>query len=261
LNTNPDFLIWGEHNGFLRHVAAAYYDAAHPRFPDKLALGAEERIKRLRDPSRWPAWDNLCGEAEFLDRFQAFFRSIFADPTGRASRWGFKEIRYPGDASDQALRFTLDCFPETRLIVLIREPEPTLFSMLSRWAFDGQRNGDIDLDDLDQRILAAAALWNLQYMCLQSLIQTHRSNCLPLRYEELGSARTYQKLARFLETSSFDYARHISQVKDASNKTDPTARLITRRIEFLHPQIAAATSDAREAYGYSRATHPPGGVR
>ena len=260
LNTNPDFLIWGEHNGFLRHVAAAYYGAAHPRFPDKSALDAEERIKRLRDASRWPAWDNLCGEAEFLDRFQSFFRSLFADPTGRASRWGFKEIRYPGDASDQALRFTFDCFPETRLIVLIREPEPTVLSMLSHWEFADQRRGDIDPDGLDQRILAAADSWNLQYMLLQSLLREHRSNCLSLRYEDLGSAGTYQKLADFLETSSFDYARHIGQVKDASNKTDPTASLIARRIQALHRRIAAATSDAREAYGYTRAAHPRRGV-
>ena len=256
LNTNPEFLIWGEHNGFLRQIAAAYYDAAHPLFPDKLDFGVEQRIARLRDRRRWPAWDNPGGGAEFLERFRAFIRSFFADPTGQATRWGFKEIRYARQADDRALRFMFDCFPETRLIVLIREPEPTIFSSLSRWAFADQREGNIDLHELDQHILAVAESWKVQYLNLHALVQSHAPNCLSLRYEDLASPKTYHDLSRFLETSSFNYKSHVSKVKDPSNKTDPTALLIRRRIEFLQPQIAAATCNVRAAYGYSSPIAP-----
>jgi len=253
LNSNPEFLIWGEHNGFLRRIAAAYYDAAHPRFPDKSDLDGEHRIKRLRDGRRWPAWDNLCGEAEFLEQFRAFVRSFFADPTGRATRWGFKEIRYARDGQDHTLRLMFDCFPQTRLIVLIREPAPTIFSMLSRWAFAENRHGDIQTDELDQRILAAADSWNVQYMHLHVLSQAHAQNWLPLRYEDLASPKTYHELSRFLEAAPFNYQSHVDRVKDASNKTDPTALLIQQRIAYLQPQITATTRDALAAYGYSSA--------
>lgn len=250
LNTNPNFLIWGEHNGFLSQIAAGYYGAVHERFPDQETLGALDRIKRLRNERRWPAWDNLCGEAEFRERFRAFIRSLFADPTGQATRWGFKEIRYAQKVNDHALRLMFDCFPETRLIVVVREPEPTIFSMLSHWVFTGRRHGNIQPDELDQQILAVADSWNAQYLCLHSLAQTYAPNCLSLHYEDLGDSNTYQKLAKFLETSSFDYRSQIGRVKDTSNKTDATAVLIRRRMDFLKPQITAATCEMRKAYGY-----------
>ncbi len=261
MNTNPDFLIWGEHNGFLRQIAASYYDAAHSQFPDQSGLGAAHRIKKLRDARRWPAWDNLCGEAELRERFRAFIRSLFADPMGHATRWGFKEIRYARDGNDYALKLMFDCFPETRLIILVREPEPTIFSTLSHWVFAERRLGDIGFDELDHRILAAAQAWNRQYVHLHSLSQACASKCLALHYEDLGGPKAYHQLSRFLETSSFDYRSHVEKVMDASNKTDPTAVLISRRIEFLQPQIAAATSEARKAYGYSRAMPPLSGIR
>jgi len=251
LNSNPEFLIWGEHNGFLKQIAAAYYDAAHPLFPDKLELSGEHRVKQLRNSRRWPAWDNLSGEQEFLERFRAFIRSLFADPTGRATRWGFKEIRYALTADDRTLKLMFDCFPETRLIVLIREPEPTILSALSRWVFAGQRNGSIGVDVLDHQILAAADAWQVQYMHLHALVEGHAPNCLTLRYEDLGDPKTYRELSKFLETSPFNFQSHVNKVKDAANKSDPTALLIRERIEFLRPQIAAATSEARAAYGYS----------
>ena len=251
LNSNPEFLIWGEHNGFLKQIAAAYYDAAHPLFPDKLELSGEQRVKQLRNSRRWPAWDNLAGEKEFLERFRAFIRSLFADPTGRATRWGFKEIRYAITADDRTLQLMFDCFPETRLIVLIREPEPTILSALSRWVFAGQRNGNIGVDVLDHQILAAADAWQVQYMHLHAFVQGHPPNCLPLRYEDLANPKTYRELSKFLETSPFNFQSHVNKVKDAANKSDPTALLIRERIEFLRPQIAVATCQARAAYGYS----------
>jgi len=98
-----------------------------------------------------------------------------------------------------------DCFPETRLVILVREPEATIFSVLSHWAFANQRQGNIHLEELDQRIMAAAGSWNAQYMQLQSVVQAHAANCRPVRYEDLGNPATYHQLSKFLETSSFNY--------------------------------------------------------
>jgi Sulfotransferase family len=251
LNTNKEFLIWGEHNGFLRQVAAAYYEAKHPRFPDRSGASATRRIKLLRDTKRWPAWDNLCGEAEFLEHFRTFIRSFFADPAERSTRWGFKEIRYAQSSDDFTLKLMFELFPQTRLIVLVREPKATIFSVVSHWMFADQRQGDIENRELDAKILGAAHSWNMQYLNLNSLSQAHASNCLSLHYEDLGNPKPYLKLARFLETSGFDFQSVVAQVKDASNKTDRTALLVRQRMQELQPEIDAATEAARAAYGYA----------
>jgi hypothetical protein len=251
LNTNPEFLIWGEHNALLRPIADAYYGARHERFPDQLNLNAKDRMKRLRNRNHWPAWDNLCGQAEFQDRFRAFIRSLFADPDGQAVRWGFKEIRYAQSSKDQTLRFMFDCFPQMRLIVLIRAPEATIFSVLSHWVFEDRRRGNIAADELDREILRTAHGWNVQYMHLHSLCEAQPANCLRVHYEDLRSSKLYERLGKFLGASPFDYKSLVGKVKDASNKTDPTAHLILRRMKHLQPEIENATRGARAAYGYS----------
>ena len=251
LNTNPDFLIWGEHNGFLQQVAAAYYQAAHPRFPDLKPIGEVERVKRLRDARRWPAWDNLCGQAGFQARFQNFVRSFFADPKGQAFRWGFKEIRYPRDSQDRTFQFLFDCFPEARLVVLVREPRATILSMLSRWVFSDQQHGNIGIAELDQRILAAAESWNAQYAGLHRFAQEHAKGCTHVRYEDLASPKTMQKLASFLQASSFHAKREMGRVKDAADKTGPTAVRIQQRIRRLQPEIENLTSEMCTVYGYT----------
>lgn len=254
LNTNPDFLIWGEHNGFLRQIAAAYFQAKHPRFPDHLRVGEAARIERLRDARRWPAWDNLCGEAEFRERFQTFVRSFFADPEGRASRWGFKEIRYARDSEDQTLSFLFECFPEARLVILVREPQATIFSMLSHWVFSERHLEEIGNEELDHQILAAARSWNAQYAALYAFAQEHASMCTHIRYEDVTSAKTYARLASFLETSPFDFKRQIAMVKDRADKTGTAAVRIQQRMQKLQPQIENLTSQMREIHGYIPST-------
>jgi hypothetical protein len=251
LNTNPDFLIWGEHHGFLRQIAAAYYQAKHPRFPDNLRLGATARIERLRKARRWPAWDNLCGEAEFRERFQTLVRSFFADPESGASRWGFKEIRYPRDSRDRTFPFLFDCFPEARLVILVREPCATIFSMLSRWAFSEQRPQEIGNEELDLQILAAAKSWHAQYAALQAFAQDHASLCTHVRYEDLRSAETYLRLASFLDTSPFDFKSQIAMVKDTADKTGPAAARIQQQMQKLQSQIDSLTNEIRAIHGYA----------
>lgn len=254
LNTNREFLVWGEHNAFLTRIAAAYYGAHRPGFPDTLSLTAAERIRRLRDRRHWPAWDNLHSAPEFLSRFRDFIRAFFADPLGRSPRWGFKEIRYGRDAGDRALDLMFECFPEMRLIVLIREPGPTIFSVLSHWVFTHRRDGRIELAELDRSILDAADTWATQYRNLYSLYCTNRQNCLRVRYEDLGGPRVYSDLSRFLRTSSFDFEHQIGLVKDASKKTDATAEAIRRRMKFLWPQIMDVVAEVRAIYDFPAST-------
>ena len=169
LNTNPELLIWGEHNGFLqancRRILRCRASAISRQAGTLGRSGSRSRNCAIAVAG--PPGTISAGEEEFRERFRAFIRSLFADPTGRATRWGFKEIRYARTADDRTLQLMFDCFPEIRLIVLIREPEPTILSALSRWVFADQRSGNIGVDVLDQHILAAADAWQVQYMHLQ----------------------------------------------------------------------------------------------
>jgi hypothetical protein len=250
LNSNPDFAIWGEHNGFLRHVAEAYYGARHTYFPDQDALSASARIERLRDPSRWIAWDNLCDREGFRGRFQAFIRSFFADPAGKVHRWGFKEIRYPRNADDQCLRLMADCFPETRFVILAREPGATVFSMVSK-ALAQTEQPDLGSPGLDQTILAHAAGWNARYMQLAAFCEAHASHCIHIRYEDLPRSETYPKLAGFLEATGFTYKAHLKSVRDPSDKKSPAAAALRKRMEALEAQFSEITQPARMRYGYA----------
>ncbi len=250
LNTNPDFLIWGEHNGFLRQVAAAYFEAAHPRFPDREPLGETKRVNRLRDARRWPAWDNLRDEAGFRESFRNFVRSFFADPTNQASRWGFKEIRYPRDSEDRTWQFLFDCFPEARLVVSVREPRATIFSMLSHWVFSERPHEEIGNAELDQQILAVASPGTRNMPCcinsLSSILRAARRFAM----KTLGFPKPAGRWQTFLKPIRSISRAEMGKVKDAADKTGPTALRIQQRMHVIEPQIESVTAEMGAVHGY-----------
>ncbi len=196
LNSNREFLIWGEHNGFLRQLAEAYYGAAHPHFPAADSLGIREREKRLRDPDRWIAWDNLCSRDDFRNGFRTFLRSIFADPEGKCPRWGFKEIRYALDSDDQSLRLLAEFFPEGRFVILIRNPIQTVFSMIAHWVLV-EPGVSLGAAEMDEQILSRTVTWTEQYMQLGAFSEAHAPRCTSVRYEELALSGDVRGLGRF----------------------------------------------------------------
>jgi hypothetical protein len=253
LNTNPEFLIWGEHNGILRQIAAAYFKIASPitGFPDELKLTAAERIERLHDQSRVTAWDNLFDRDALRARFRIFIRSLFADPTGRCPRWGFKEIRYGRGSHDLVLPLLRECFPEGRFIFVVREPGATLFSMLSAWLYVRTRYFTLNTYDTDRQILYLSNLWAQTYTYLHTYLHAYPNEAFLVRYEDMNKAETYTSLARFLGTHQpFDYQSHVGTVKDASVKDDDTADFLRKRIAHLRPRIDLITRQTRRAYGY-----------
>jgi len=253
LNTNPEFLIWGEHNGLLRQIAAAYFDifGTISNFPDELTLDAVDRMQRLKDRDRTTAWDNLFNREGLIERFRIFLRSMFADPTGRCPRWGFKEIRYGRGSADLVLPLLRECFPAVKFVFLVREPYSTLFSMLSAWFYVRTSRYSLIVAQADRQILRLAHLWARTYTYFHTYLHAYPSEATLVRYENLHQPETYELLAHFLDTAApFDYAPHVAMLKDAAVKDDETAAFIRERINVMRPRIDGVMRQTRLAFGY-----------
>jgi hypothetical protein len=121
LNSYDDVLIWGEHVGFLRDVANAYYRVwRNPAFfASTVALQ-----QALADPAsltRWQAWMNWVGEDDWTRLYRGFVESIFV-PDGLPGKrfWGWKEVHYTASADDLTISFLFDTFPNARYVFLVR---------------------------------------------------------------------------------------------------------------------------------------------
>ena len=129
VNAAPGTAVFGEHNGFLRPLAEAYFaqqskGCFRPAADD--AQLRDEVLRRLKDPTAWPGWLNPY-RREDLDRHYASFIADCINPDWIAApRWGFKEIRY--GASDRVVEMLLELFPNSRFVFVARNPVDTIAS-------------------------------------------------------------------------------------------------------------------------------------
>ncbi len=128
LNTHPDIVLFGEHEGFLRGLRDAYSRLAAPRTVALLKTGRSQLDAILSaepvtdTPGGWSIeWTNAMRPADITPAFAQFVKDLIYPPSVRSSShryWGFKEIRYGADE----LRFLKAIFPEARFLVLARDP-------------------------------------------------------------------------------------------------------------------------------------------
>ncbi len=249
LNTSPEFFIWGEHGGFLRQLAIAYFDTTSSGSLCRLDADTRpiaEKLRQLRDPTSWNAWLNPFGEPMFRESFRKFVRSFFAPPAHSEARWGFKEIRY-GVESDMVPWFLHACFPKAQFIILVRNPVDTIFSYLSSW----QRCADTHISAVDEALKEAASRWTVQY---ERLFLFHHSaggrSCI-VKYEQLHDHGTYAALAGFLgATKPFDYEGALGTVNDACEKHDEFASIIRERVRVHGRYLNHLTAATRALYSY-----------
>jgi hypothetical protein len=121
LNSYEDVLIWGEHVGFLRDLANAYFRVW--RNPD-FFQGNRPLAELLEDrqlQARWSAWMNWIAEEDWRDLYRRFLEAVFA-PQGLPGKrfWGWKEVHYAGDSKDATLPFLAEIYPHARYIFLVR---------------------------------------------------------------------------------------------------------------------------------------------
>ena len=130
LNSYDDVQIWGEHEGFLRDVADAFFRGWESAnlFQDSRPPGTA-----TSDPSAdWQAWMNGFSKADWELRFRELVESLLV-PGGLPGKrfWGFKEIRY-GSSTDRTIELLCHLYPDALFAFIVRDPFNALASARRR---------------------------------------------------------------------------------------------------------------------------------
>ena len=127
LNSADDVMIWGEHGGFLKQVALAYFHHTEKRKVNQAIFRRNPVAKdpnldfdRLKLTDIECSWMNWYGRREVAANFAGLIESFFHPPGMEKRHWGFKEIRYGGD--DRAIEMLAELFPNARFVLIARNP-------------------------------------------------------------------------------------------------------------------------------------------
>ena len=215
LNSHEDICIWGEHGGFLRQVAEAYFSFLAGDFKDKAVIPCKEdaeiesSLKRIKNPANWTAWDNCFKKDGIKDNFRHFLESFFNPQGLNIKFWGFKEIRYGSE--DRVLEFLKDIFPEAKFIFVIRNPADTILSQIAMF-HDGNKK---DFQSFAEK-------WVMQNNAYFDFSKNNRGSSIIVRYEDCISDNE-SVLSRLFNFLDLQYSPKQSEVVffDSGRGEDP----------------------------------------
>lgn len=236
LNSNRSFLIWGEHNGYLRNVTEGF------RALLDWSITKEEQRETFFKQGYDNFVPNLTPASEDLERAAiAHIWNLFGAPARHLGKkiWGFKEVRY--DA--QIALHLQECFHGARFIHLTRNIADCFLSM-KRWETAGQW----------ERTWTQESLANWVAVNESFLEQgTYLNQLMTLRYEDMigmDPKAFARKLADFLgeQPAAFDTTVF-------SRKLDGVDRSrVAENVHLTAEERQLLTSDrivqVLESYGY-----------
>ncbi len=135
-NSRDDVAMWGEHGGFLKGVADAYFLNLTDKDTKEQILGINYFVKkpreildRLHHPKKLGyAWINCYSEKTLKKNFRTFVESFFRPKfLKRKVHWGFKEIRY---SNGSVIAMLDDLYPEAKFVFIVRDPLDVVASQL-----------------------------------------------------------------------------------------------------------------------------------
>ena len=244
-------MIWGEHAGFIKHFARAYFEITTSHDTAHLVSSGtfDSDLARLRDIKQWNGFLNPFDIEGLVLQLRAFMHALFAGKKETSARWGFKEIRYSWNRHDLTPQFLRICFPKSQFLILVRNPVDTVFSMLSTWCREIGNN----IREMDREILSTARHWARLYERLFLLLHTTNGYTRIIRYEDF-SQNEFDKLTEFLNTKGrFDYEKAASVNNEPSVKDDEFSDLIRVRSSFHYRRLNQITEQTRSLYGYTQA--------
>jgi hypothetical protein len=157
LNSYDDVFIWGEHHGYLRHVAEGFYRV----FNSTVAMADprpwyEQELDPMQPSAHAQAWINPLDRDGWITAHRRYLDSIFFPPRLHDRRFvGFKDTQYFYDDVDRTVDFLSLLFPNARFAFIVRHGLNSLASwyasdeelrrlsacarVSSRWASQTQR--------------------------------------------------------------------------------------------------------------------------
>lgn len=167
LNSAEDVMIWGEHGGFLKQIAEAYFfnlndKEINRQIFKKNPVAKEPNLDfhRLKLRKIGYSWTNWYGKQELTDNFKQFVESFFNPHSLEKRHWGFKEIRYGID--DSVMDMLADIYRQARFVFIVRDPVDVLASQVAmgwddewkhlanKWAIQNQQIMDFCRENEDR---------------------------------------------------------------------------------------------------------------
>jgi hypothetical protein len=235
-------MIYGEHGGFLKQIAAAYFLNLEDKMIEKYIMSqnvAEKEtisvLETLKNPQLWSAWTNWYNREtvrnNFRDFIESFFNPIFLE---QKMYWGFKEIRYGLD--DRVPEMLADLYPDGRFVFIVRHPVDVVASKISARASDG--------------IEADAHTWVAQNTYFLNFFRSNRERSSIVCYEELISNNS-QQLSQLFDWLGFSLSgrqKNIIETTKPRYRGRPQPAKLTRdEVKSIHK----ITQEIRKELGYS----------
>ena len=241
LNSVEDVTIYGEHGGFLRQIAEAYFlnleDKKIAKYIMSQNIAGEDPnsvSESLKNPQLWSAWTNWYNRETVKNNFRDFIESFFNPISlGRKVHWGFKEIRY--GLNDRVLEMLADLYPNGRFIFVVRNPVEVVASKIS-----ARMSAGIDAD---------AHSWAEQNSCFLDFYRRNKERSKIFRYEDLTSSHGPQlnQLFDWLGFSLTDKQMYIIEITRPSYHGRPRpVRLTDSQID----EINNITKELRKELDY-----------
>ena len=242
LNGVDNVMIYGEHGGFLRPIAEAYFLNLEDKKIEKYIMGQNVAgedptsvFESLKDPQLWSAWTNWYNHETVKNNFRDFIESFF-NPRSLEQKvhWGFKEIRYGLD--DRVPEMLADLYPEGRFVFIVRHPVDVIASKISARASEG--------------IEADAHTWVAQNTSFLNFCKENAATSKIVSYEKLirNDRKELRQLFHWLGFSLSDRQRNIIEATKPRYKGRPRPAKLTKDEVNTINEI---TQETRKELGYS----------
>jgi hypothetical protein len=242
LNSVENAMIYGEHGGFLKQVAAAYFLNFEDKMIEKYIMSQNVAGKdpisvfeTLKNPQLWSAWTNWYNQETVKSNFRDFIESFF-NPSSLEQKvhWGFKEIRYGLD--DRVPEMLTDLYPDGRFVFIVRHPADVIASKISARASDGIR--------------ADAHTWVAQNTYFLHFSRENSESSRIVHYEELIS-NDREELGQLFDWLGFSLS---DRQRDIIEATKPRYKGRPRPAKLTDDEVNSIqkiTQEIRNELGYS----------
>ena len=258
LNSSPEVLILGEHNGFLISLAEAYFSLTSTPNVRKWIFNpgfdTNEMIAAARDPKFFSAWLNSFTIKRVQHNFRRLIAGVLAEEIDLDQvRWGFKEIRY--GENDRVLPMLLELYPEASYIFIFRNVMDTIKSMLTAWRpnlSDRLENGKISRKEISKIIMEFANRWATQNENLLDFADKHSGNSFIVKYEVLfeNGNDVVARLFSFIEISRPGKVKKVLMSKTGATSHKSHGETMGLWLKEEQDRIFERVAKVRERLGY-----------